>query len=365
MPTKRSLIIALILSIPYFTQAQPLNSSIDKLLTAYQRKGQFDGSILIAKNKRITYFKQYGLANRQFGVPIKENTLFAIASITKLYTAILILQLQEKGKLNLDSSLYTYAPDLLPKNNRAITVRQLLTHVSGLPNEATSAYESRYSIKDFIYKNIKDTLLSKPGQRYKYSNVNFILLGCIIEQITKKSWIAVLNEEVVKPLNLTHTGVIKTDSVIKNLAYGYHNYAFGDLPAKPLKNDGFVYMENYATAGAIYTTPQELFKLHLALINNLILSASSTKVLFGPQTSIGKIDHTDYYVAFGGYVGNKRLKGHDKPVRAVERTGNINGFNTTYIQLPDSGVTLIIFCNTDAGDLYKIQDEVLALLPTL
>lgn len=362
MSIKLYTVLFTVILIPYCLKAQTLSRSVDDLLTSYNQKGQFDGSVLIAKGTKVVYSKQYGLANRQFNVPITEITRFQIGSITKLYTAIMILKLQEEGKLNIDSTVYHYVPDLFPKCNKLITLKQLLLHISGLPKEKVAAYESPYTIKDFIRKNVPDTLLSKPGSKYVYNNVNYILLGAVIEQATGKKWQQALDEMIIKPLGLVNTGIANTDSVISNLAYGYHNYSFGSLPASPLRNDGFIYMENYATAAAIYTTPQEFFKLHLALADNKIISKASKTLMYMPETALGKVESKDYFETLGSYIGTKSFKEDQQPVTVIQRTGNVNGFNAIYLQLPDSRETVIIFCNTDANDIYKIADQVVALL---
>ncbi len=343
-------------------KAQTLSRSVDELLTAYNQKGQFDGNILIAKGTKVVYSKQYGLANRQFKVPITETTRFQIGSITKLYTAIMILKLQEQGNLNIDSTVYHYVPDLFPKCNKFITLKQLLLHVSGLSKEKVAAYKSPYSITDFIHKNIPDTLLTKPGTKYLYNNVNYILLGAVIEQVTGKKWKQVLDEMIIQPLGLVNTGVANTDSVISNLAYGYHNYSFGSLPASPLRNDGFIYLENYATAAAIYTTPRELFKLHLAIADNKIINKASKALMYTPETALGKVESRDYFETMGSYIASKSFKADQQPVTVIQRAGNVNGFNAIYLQLPESGETVIIFCNTDANNTYKIADQIVALL---
>ncbi|KEQ29372.1 hypothetical protein N180_07440 [Pedobacter antarcticus 4BY] len=356
------LFIIISIFISFNVKAQLIARSIDSILTTYVKNGQFDGSILIGKGSKVIYAHQYGLANRQFHVPITSTTKFPVASITKLYTAILILKLQEEKKLDINKTIDQYIPDILPESSTKITIKQLLTHTSGLPKEKIAAYKTRFNITEFIEKNIVDTLLTKPGTRYDYNNVNYILLGAIIESVSGKNWRQVLSEKIIQPLSLENTGLIQTDSVINNLAYGYHNYAFGDLPAKPLKNDAFIYMENYATAGAIFTTPEELFKLHLALAENKLLNSTSKKLMYAPEINLGLVDGTPYFVTLGSYYGSRQFKGQTKPIDVIERTGNINGFNTIYIQLPLTKETIIIFCNTDAGDLNTITDELLNIL---
>lgn len=314
---------------------------------------------MVGRGSKVIYSRQYGLANRQFGVPVTTSTKFPVGSITKLYTAILIMKLQEEKQLDINRTIDHYIQGLLPYSSSKINIKQLLTHTSGLPKEKIAAYKTPYGIKEFIKNNIPDTLLAKPGKRYEYNNVNYILLGAIIESVTHQIF-----EKIIGPLGLYDTDLVKTDSVISNLAYGYHNYAFGDLPARPLKNDFSIYIENYASAGAIFTTTAELFKLHLSLADNKLLSPTSKKLMYTPEIALGPVDGTPYFVTLGSYYGSRQFKGGKKSVDVIERMGNINGFNAIYLQLPQTNETVIIFCNTDAGDLNNIADEVLGILIT-
>ncbi|MEE1944212.1 serine hydrolase domain-containing protein [Pedobacter sp. KR3-3] len=356
---KRILLLLFLSILSLASYAQHATQKIDELLQKHQQKGRFDGTVLLAKNGNIIYQRQFGLANRQFNVPISSSTRFPVASITKLYAAILVLKLQEQGKLHIDSPIFNYTPHLLPKNNKKITIRQLLVHTAGLPNERIADYTTQLNAKNFIQKRIADTLLSTPGITYRYNNVNFILLTAIMEQVSGKKWADLLADVIIKPLKLQQTGVVKRDSVIKNLAYGYHNYSFGNEKVKdPLENDDPLFLENYAAAGAIFTTPIELLKLNQALATGKILNPASLALLYEPNLKTGKGINTEE-VTPGGYL--KTLSIGDKKIKAIERNGNIMGYNATYLQLPESKQVLIVFCNTDANDLSKIALEILAI----
>lgn len=345
----------------YVFNVSAQQKQLDSLFTANLKKGQFDGSVLITKGNQIIFEKQYGLANRQFSVPINKETRFPIASITKLYVSVLALKLKEQGKLDFNNTIDVYAPTLLPKHNTKIKVKDLIHHTSGLPNEKIPDYMVKLSPKDFIAKRIKDTLLFEPGSKYRYNNVNFILLTAVLEQISAKPWIQLLHELIVKPLKLENTGVTIRDSVISNLAYGYYNYSFGNEKVKdPLQNNYPLYIENYAGAGAMFSTPSELLKFSSALEHQEIVNKSSVMELYQPLKEIGLVENRNYYVSPGGYVGEETIAG--KKMVIIERNGNIGGFNHTYLQLPNSQHKVIIFCNTDAGDLKKIANEAIAII---
>jgi len=345
----------------YVFNVSAQQKQLDSLFTANLKKGRFDGSVLITKGDKVVFEKQYGLANRQFNVPINQETRFPIASITKLYASIMALKLKEQGKLDFNSSIGAYLPNLLPNSNQKIKIKDLIHHTSGLPNEKIPDYMVKLSPKEFISKRIKDTLLFEPGSKYRYNNVNFILLTAILEQVSAKPWATLLEELIAKPLKLENTGITRRDSVINRLAYGYYNYSFGSEKVKdPLQNNYPLYIENYAGAGAMFSTPRELLKFSLALERLQILNKQSLDELYQPLKEIGTVENRDYYVCPGGYIGKETIA--SKKIDVIERNGNIGGFNHTYLQLPNHQYKVIIFCNTDAGNLKKIANETIAII---
>lgn len=345
----------------YVFNVSAQQKQLDSLFTSNLRKGRFDGSVLITKGDKIIFEKQYGLANRQFSVQIDKETRFSIASITKLYASVMALKLKEQGKLDFNNTIDVYVPTLLPKHNTKIKIKDLIHHTSGLPNEKIPDYMVKLSPKEFISKRIKDTLLFEPGSKYRYNNVNFILLTAILEHVYAKPWATLLDELISKPLKLENTGITNRDSVIRNLAYGYYNYSFGNEKVKdPLQNNYPLYIENYAGAGAMFSTPRELLQFSLALEQLQIINKQSLTELYQPLKEIGLVESRNYHVSPGGYVGEETIAG--KKINIIERNGNIGGFNHTYLQLPSAQYKVIIFCNTDAGNLKKIANEAIAII---
>lgn len=285
----RPCILLLLLVCPFTLSAQSLQHRLDSLLEHYYRQGQLNGTVLVASKGKIAYSRQFGYSNRQFEIPVTKATRFPMASITKLFTAVLILQLQEEGRVKIDSPVSAYLPAILPSINRQITIRQLLLHTTGLPGDKVSDYYAK-SIKrpgTFIRNTVKDTLLFQPGTRFNYNNVDYIVLGAIIEQVTGKKWGEQLQEKILSPLQLHNTGIIKQEEVIPKLAYGYHNYSFGQgTVSDTLYNDETPYFENYSTAGAIYTTADDLLQFDQALYNGTLLNPASVKLMYIPSTGL-------------------------------------------------------------------------------
>ncbi|WP_166924556.1 serine hydrolase domain-containing protein [Flavobacterium poyangense] len=335
--------LSLFLLFPLFLSAQ---NNLQKTITQEYKKGHFNGSILFFDGKQTQKINK-GFSNIQFDVEINNNTRFPIASITKLFTSLAILQLQEKDLIDIKDAVGKFIPEL-PENCQNISIKDLLTHHSGLENEPIKAVVNKYTIdnyiKEFVKKSSKDTL------KFNYNNVDFILLSKVIEKITKKDFSKSIEDLITKPLKMTNTGFVKESEVIKHLAYGYHNYSFGKGEKnKPLFNDRR-FISNYYGAGALYSTTEDLYKLLIALRNNeLISEKSKNNFLLKPQND-EFVDWISGKPTFGFY--------YDDKANVYRRSGNIDGFNSEIITNKDFDKILIILCNTDTADLQNLANNI-------
>jgi CubicO group peptidase (beta-lactamase class C family) len=222
------------------------------LINAEYKASHFNGAVLAVKKGRIVSQVNKGYANLQFQVPITSDTRFPIASTTKLFTAVLALQLVEKGSLKLEDKVSVYVPNL-PVNCQDISVKELLTHHSGLKNEPIQAYRAKYStaeyIKNYVVKDEKKLVAS-----FNYNNVDYVLLTQVLETVSKKSFANLVQTNIFTPLKMTNSGVINEEKIIPNLAYGYHHYTFGRGSSKDtLRNDPGIYL---TTPGLGPSTPR-------------------------------------------------------------------------------------------------------------
>lgn len=338
---KFHLIILLLLPLSLLGQ-----TTIQETINQEYEKGHFNGSILfIDGNQSVKIDK--GLSNIQFDVEINDQTRFPIASITKLFTSLAILQLHEKGLVDLKDIIGKFILSL-PENCRKITIKELLTHHSGLENEPIKAVVNKYSIddyiKNFVRKSPKDTL------KFNYNNVDFVLLSKVIENITNQKFSKSIEDLIIKPLKMDNTGFISENEVIKNLAYGYHNYSFGEGQInEPLFNDRR-YISNYYRAGGIYSTTEDLYKLLTALKNNKLISEKSkSHLLLKPQT--------DEYV---NWLSGRPTLGfyYDDKINVYRRSGSIDGFNSEIVVNKNFDKILIILCNTDTADLQNLANKI-------
>jgi CubicO group peptidase (beta-lactamase class C family) len=344
------LLVFLLCTTPLFAQHQ----GIEKLVTAEYQANHFNGTLLAVQQGHILTHIQKGYANMQFRVPVTSDTRFPIASTTKLFTAILVLQLVDKAVLNLDQPVSAYVPDL-PASCQAITLRALLTHYSGLKNEPVQAYQAPYSTAEFVKKYVvKDERQSKAS--FNYNNVDYVLLTRVLETVTKKPFAALLRENLLSPLKMTNSGVVQEARVIPNLAYGYHNYTFGRGSRQDTLRNDTRYLSNYAGAGAMYSTATDLYTLVQALWARTLLSASTSALLVQAQQP-DYFEEARGYPTMGFYLNDKSFAA---PV--LERRGSIDGFNSVLLISRDFSTAVIILNNTDTGNLEKLADQVYKLV---
>ena len=334
----------------FTTQAFGQNK-IAALATAEYKAHHFNGTILAAKNGHVVSQVEKGKANLQFGVPIASDTRFPIASMTKLFTGILALQLVEKAQLELNAKASTYLPDL-PAACQRITIMELLTHCSGLKNEPVKAYQTAYSTTEFV-RNFVLNDSSNVSHAFNYNNVDYIVLTRILETITKKSFANLVQSNILIPLQMHDSGIITESRVIPRLAYGYHNYTFGKGSSKDTLLNDRRYISNYAGAGALYSTATDLYKLVEGLKAYKLLSAKTTEAyLLKPQQTTF-LDYARGYPAIGFFYNDKTFA-----IPVLERRGSIDGFNSVLLTNKEFSKVVIILTNTDQGDLEKLGDKV-------
>jgi CubicO group peptidase (beta-lactamase class C family) len=256
-------------------RSQLLESRIDDLINDYVVNQQFMGTVLVADQGKVVFVKGYGLANVEQNIPNTPKTKFRIGSITKQFTAMLVTQLVEKGKLKLDNTISDFVPDFPQDIGKRITVEMLLNHTSGLPfPEGIEKYYYASRKEDYLQEFLKqlseEGLRFEPGKGYGYSNAGYFILGLIIERVTGKSYEAVLTEQILKPLGMTNTGCDRKGLVLDNEALSYQKLSDRYITWNDeLSYDPAVLGLGY---GSMYSTVEDLFKFSRALSTNKLLS---------------------------------------------------------------------------------------------
>lgn len=334
--------------------AQQNVQKIDGLLKQYYDYGQFNGSVLVAEKGKIIYEKGFGMANMEWAIPNQPDTKFRIGSVTKQFTATLILQLVEEGKIKLDGKITDYLTDYRKDTGGKITIHQLLNHTSGIPSYTGRpdffAEFSRdpYSVADFVKKFASGDLEFEPGSKFSYNNSGYFLLGAIIEKVTGKSYETVLTERILKPLGMTNSGYDKHSTLLQKRASGYEKRPAGYV------NAPYLDMSLPYAAGSIYSTVEDLFKWDQSLYEDKILSADSKKLMFTPGLAT---------YGYGISISDQPIGKSDQKTKIIGHGGGINGFNSLITRAVDKRQTVIILDNVGLGNYHqKITSSIIAIL---
>ncbi len=313
-------------------QTDPLTQKLDEYLVSANKFYKFNGTVLVAQHEKILLQKSYGYKNITAHVLNDSNTIFQIGSITKQFTATVILKLQEEGRLSAQDKLSKFFPEF--KYADKITLENLLTHTSGIYNYTNDidAEDSaivcnavnKQLVLDIIFKH---ALNFKPGAQFQYSNSNYYLLGLIIEKVTGRSYEQNVRDIIFTPLQMTHSLFDFRHAEDTNIATGYQTLNdTNQIIASAWRWDSTV---TYA-AGGIFSTTGDMYKWAQAVANKKILSADSWKAAFTP--------HLEHY-GYGWFIDS--LFGEIN----VAHGGGIPGFMAYLCYYPTKDVTIILLNN--------------------
>ena len=332
------------------------NEKIDSLLNGVTQK-EFSGAILIAQNNEVIEKRAYGLASIEYGIQNTTETKFNIASITKMITAVAILQLVEKNIVDLNTPIGQYLPDYpnqLVKDS--VTIHQLLTHTSGLNNfyvEKEYSNANKLTLKtvsDFVLLFSDKPLLSNPGKKYNYGASGFILLGLIIEKTSGKNYYKYVRENIFEPSKMNNTIEFEIDSIIKNKASGYTTFLQEDQ--SPKRNE--YYLSKASPGGFYYSTVEDLFKFSRALRSYKLLKKETTELMFEPKVK-GYNTHLGYGIDIDLRY-NQRIQGH---------SGGWYGVRGELMDFMQDGYTVVILSNVDDNGktgTTKLSDSIKELI---
>ena len=341
--------------------ASAIPERIARLMEFYEESGQFSGTVLVAQDGDIIYEDAFGWANLEWRVPNAIDTRFRIASITKQFTAVLVMQQVEEGHLRLDGSVSDYLPDYPEHNGDRITIHHLLTHRAGIidfghlfeylslggsvniagftlqvsDDETTPDFLNTWRLphtrQDLLGYFADKDLLFSPGSQSSYSNFGYMLLAVILEQVTGQSYQEILQEGVLDPVGMENTGIDVNSSILERRASGYYY-----RPLAGLENSAFFDMSIALGAGSLYSTVEDLFLFNKAIYSGQLLSDDSLDLMMR-----------------AGYLGGSNDYPYENgPLNAVGGTGAINGFNNSVQRLTGgNGVQFIaVLSNYRNGD---------------
>lgn len=326
---------------------------IDELLRTYHGLRQFNGSALVAENGKVILRKGYGMANMEWDIPNAPDTKFRLGSITKQFTAMLVLQLVQEGKLKLEGKLTDYLPDYRKETGERVTVHQLLNHTSGIPsytgmpNFSQDVSRDPYGVPDFVKKFASGDLEFEPGTKFSYNNSGYFLLGAIVERVTGKPYEQVLKERILDPVGMKDTGYDRHDRVLPRRAAGYERRPVG------FANAPYLDMSLPYAAGSLYSTVDDLHLWDQALYTDKLLNAQLKELMFKPGLG-------DY--GYGWAMRKAPLGPSGEPVALVEHAGGINGFNTVIVRFPESRHLIVLLNNTGGTRLGQMSQKIASIL---
>lgn len=335
---KLFLFLAVSLCINSFGQSETKFGKIDSLLNYLASNNKFMGSVAIQESDKIVFEKSYGFADVKNKIKANSETKYKIGSITKMFTSVVIFQLVEEKKLTLDTKLSKFFPSI--KNSENITIANLLEHSSGIYSFTNDADYHEYAklpkTRAELMKKIKAGQPAfEPDEKSEYSNSNFVLLGWIIEDLTKKSYAENINSKIIQKIGLKNTGF---SSGAKNEAISYH------LNGKNWEQADKEDMSIPGGAGAILSSASDLTKFIDALFAGKLLTQPSLLTMTTIEKGFGK-------GIFMMPFGERKFFGH---------TGGIENFSSTLGFYPKEKLSISLLDNGQGG--YGMNDIMIGIL---
>lgn len=324
-------------------------SSISILLHEYMdtlgRKNHFNGSVLVSYKGEVLLKSGYGMANFEYEIPNTSKTKFRIGSITKGFTALAVVQLEEKGLLSIEDAIDKYLPDF--PNGEQIKIHHLLIHTSGIFNfVATAEFWERdmrlytKDLQDLIALFSDKPLAFKPGEEFNYSNSDYVLLLAIIEKVSGLTYENYVKKEILDKIEAFDTGFDNGRNIVKNLSTGYSVW-------KDIIHAEFADMSKTRGGYGMFSTVEDLYLWDRALYSDLLLSKESLNRIF-----------TAYHSFYGGYgwdIGEQVING--VPRKRTGHFGDISGFVNNFVRYIDDDLVVIVLSNLNIAPVEEISNS--------
>jgi CubicO group peptidase (beta-lactamase class C family) len=331
---RASVLLACFLLFPTLAQAD-LASDLDRLFAANYPPDQPGAAVLVEKDGKIVLRKAYGLADVELGVPLAPDMVFRLGSITKQFTAVLVMQLAQEGELSTDDLLTKFLPDFPAGQAAGVTVQHLVNHTSGIPSYTDQPSWPPRMREDLTVQQILDITKDlpsdfTPGTRWKYSNTGYVVLGAILEKVTGKPYAQLVEERIFKPLGMSRSYYGDEARLIPHRVKGYEGA--GDT----MVNSPYLSMTQPYAAGSLLSTVDDLAKWNAALYGESLLEANFRDRLW---QSAKLADGVDTHYGFGW--GTWEYEGHGM----ISHSGGINGFRTDAVRVPDARLFVVVLSN--------------------
>lgn len=346
-----------LIAILVFAQNLLANDKSDKIhnfVKKYHKMKLFNGSVLVAESDKVIYKQGFGYANMEWNIPNTPDTKFRIGSVTKQFTAVLILKLAEEGKINLEGKITDYIPDYPTDQGNKVTIHHLLTHTSGipsytsLPNFFKDLSRDPYKPEEFLSVFSEMDFEFEPGTKYRYNNSGYFLLGAIIEKVTGQPYDEILHERIIDPLGLENSGYEHYENITEKRASGYRK-VLGGYQVAPYLDTSLPY-----SAGMMFSTVEDLFKWNQILYTDKLFNDQKYKeLMFTPNLQ-------NY--GYGWIIRQQKIGKKGKSVNVIEHGGGIHGFSTGFRRLVDDKHAIVIMDNTSGNSNGRIMNGIVNIL---
>ena len=305
---------------------------LDAVAESYTAGNAFMGTVLVVEGERTLLDKGYGCADLEWDIPNAPDVKFRLGSLTKQFTATLVLLLQQDGRLHIEDPVSKYLPDT-PKAWEKITLANLLGHTSGIPNFTSDQGFAAWSMNAHTHAEelafFRDKPLDfAPGSKFAYSNSNYEVLGSVIEAVSGRDYGELLRERLFQPLGMESTGLDTDELVLPKRAQGYRPGDHGLVHARSES------MTVPWAAGSLYSTTGDLLRWERGLFGGKVLAEASLQAM----TTAGQ----------GGY-GLGVLVSKKDGLEVVEHGGGIEGFVTQLTSVPERGITVVVLSNVSGS----------------
>jgi D-alanyl-D-alanine carboxypeptidase len=341
--------IAGLLSAQSFDSLNQRLERYDRALTEMTGMGEPGLSVVITQESNIIFEKYYGLANIEEKIPLKEDHHVGIASMSKQFTGMAVLFLVEDGKLNLEDNIKSYMPGL-SIGDREITIRQLLSHTSGLPEITKNEYfmnhiSEKHTIDEIIRMALEGEFRSNPGVKWQYCNTGYIIVARLIEILSGQSFASFLQERILTPLQMENTYTCDYNRNADNAVNRYLCDSTGYLPAAT------IHFSNLIGGGSIISNSGDIAKWCIALI-------SGNKLPKGYEKSWeSTLLNTGEETGYGLGLGNNNYKG----INFIYHPGMGDGMNCVNFIIPEKGITINVLRNVSGPGISSIEVAQLAM----
>jgi CubicO group peptidase (beta-lactamase class C family) len=314
-----------------------LGRKVDEFMSRLEAWG-FSGAVIVARDGQVAISKGYGLANRELKIPFTPETVSSIGSITKQFTAAAILKLEMQGKLRAGDPISKYLPDV-PPDKADITIHHLLTHTAGFRADFGGRDSDPIARDDLMKLVLTTPLRFKPGERYEYSNEGYSLLGAIVERVSGVTYEAFLSQYLFKPAGMLSTGYVLPKWPAGRLARGYaEGGEWGSITEKGWGPEGPGW---YLKAnGGIHSTILDMYRWHLALEGEAVLSKEAKTKFFTPYVKEGP--NANSYYAYGWAVFTTPRK-----TRLIAHNGGNGVFFADFRRYVDENVVIYAHSNAE------------------